>query len=679
LEGKFENVHYLDSREVIITDENFGAARVNFSLTNHSLYDYFNSHTGLIIITGFLGLTENSETTTLGRGGSDYTASIIAAALNAGGVEIWTDVDGVMTADPRKVPKAFSIDHLTYEEAMEMSHFGANVIHPPTMQPALNENIPIKILNTFNKAFAGSIISDNNAPGSYLVKSVTSIPEIALFRVQGSGMFGVTGTAMRVFGTLARDGINIILITQASSEHSICFAVAPNDSDGAKKIIEEEFSLEIETKQIDSPIVETNLSVIAVVGENMRRTPGISGRLFQALGKNGINVITIAQGSSELNISVVVPKEDEVKALNAIHDSFFLSETRSINMFMVGTGLVGSTLLKQLIDHYQYLKKEKQIELKLVALTNTRKNVFNADGIIIEDWQKLLDESEEETILDSFINNMIKQNLPNSVFIDCTSSDDIIEYYKEILDESISIVTANKKANSGSFELYGKLKTAASRSGAKFLYETNVGAGLPVISTLNDLRSSGDKILKIEAILSGTLSYIFNSFGKEKSFSEVVYMAMKTGYTEPDPRDDLNGLDVARKLLILGRETGLSLELNDIKVENLVPEDCHNIPTIEKFFEEFEKVNRDFENRRADAEKGKKVLRYIATLENGDAQVTLQAVSSNHPFYNLSGSDNIISFTTDRYHDRPLVIKGPGAGAEVTAAGMFADIIRILN
>jgi aspartokinase/homoserine dehydrogenase 1 len=679
LKSKVESVHYLDARTVIKTDENFGAARVNFSLSNQNLTEYFKSYTGLTIVTGFLGFTENSETTTLGRGGSDFTASIVAAALSAEEIEIWTDVDGVMTADPRKVIKAFSIDHLTYEEAMEMSHFGANVIHPPTMQPALNENIPIKILNTFNKDFAGSIISDKITPGSYLIKCVTSIPEVALFRVQGSGMFGVTGTAMRVFGTLAREGINIILITQASSEHSICFAVAPGDSDGAKKIIEKEFSLEIETKQIDSPIVERDLSVIAVVGENMRKTPGISGRLFQALGKNGINVITIAQGSSELNISVVVPKQDEVKALNAIHDSFFLSETRSINLFIVGTGLVGSTLLKQLNDHYQFLKSKRYIELKLVALTNTRKNVFNADGIIIEEWQKQLDESKEETSLETFNINMIAQNLPNSVFIDCTSSNEIIEYYKKIMDESISIVTANKKANSGSFELYSKLKAAASRSGARFLYETNVGAGLPVISTLNDLRGSGDKILKIEAILSGTLSYIFNSFGKEKSFSEVVYMAMKTGYTEPDPRDDLNGLDVARKLLILGREIGLSLELNDITVENLVPENCRGISTIEEFFKEFEKANPGFENLRADAEREGKVLRYIATLENGNAQVSLQAVDSNHPFYNLSGSDNIISFTTDRYQNRPLVIKGPGAGSEVTAAGMFADIIRILN
>jgi len=679
LRNSIENVHYLDARNVIKTDESFGAARVNFKLSNQNLNEYFKSHTGLTIVTGFLGFTENSETTTLGRGGSDFTASIVAAALNAEDIEIWTDVDGVMTADPRKVPKAFSIKCLTYEEAMEISHFGANVIHPPTMQPALNESIPIKILNTFNKGFAGSIISDKDTPGSYLIKCVTSIPEVALFRVQGSGMFGVTGTAMRVFATLAREGINIILITQASSEHSICFAVAPKDSNGAKRIIEEEFRLEIETKQIDHPIVETNLSVIAVVGENMRKTPGISGRLFQALGKNGINVITIAQGSSELNISVVVPKQDEIKALNAIHDSFFLSETRSINLFVVGTGLVGSTLLKQLNDHYQFLKNERQIELKLVALTNTRKNVFNVDGIMIEEWQKRLDESQEDTNLHSFINNMIVQNLPNSVLIDCTSSDEIVDFYKKIIDKSISIVTVNKKANSGSYELYSKLKAVASRSGAKFLYETNVGAGLPVISTLNDLRGSGDKILKIEAILSGTLSYIFNSFGKEKSFSEVVYMAMKTGYTEPDPRDDLNGLDVARKLLILGREMGLSLELNDIKVENLVPENCRSIPAIEKFFEEFEKANPGFENRRADAEKEGKVLRYIAILENGDARVTLQAVNSGHPFYNLSGSDNIISFTTDRYHDRPLVIKGPGAGAEVTAAGMFADIIRILN
>ena len=679
LKDSVEKIHFLDTRNIIKTDENFGAASVNFKLSNRNLNEYFKSHSGLNIITGFIGSTENSETTTLGRGGSDYTASIVAAALNAEEIEIWTDVDGVMTADPRKVPKAFSIGHLTYEEAMEMSHFGANVIHPPTMQPALIEKIQIIIRNTFNKDFAGTIISDKNTPGAYLIKSVTSIPEVALFRVQGSGMIGVPGTAMRVFGTLAREGINIILITQVSSEHSICFAVAPNVSGRAKKIIEEEFSLEIKTKQIDPPIVEKNLAVIAVVGENMRETPGISGCLFQALGKNGINVITIAQGSSELNISIVVPKHDETKALNAIHDSFFLSETRSINLFVIGTGLVGSTLLKQLNDHYQFLKKERQIEIKLVALTNTCKNVFNVNGIPIEDWQNYLDDSEEDANLNSFINKMIAQNLPNSVFVDCTSSDEIVEFYKKIIDASISIVTPNKKANSGSFDLYCILKKAASGSGAKFLYETNVGAGLPVIGTLNDLRGSGDKILKIEAVLSGTLSYIFNSFSGEKTFSEVVYGAMKNGYTEPDPRDDLNGIDVARKLLILAREIGMSLELNDIKVENLVPESCKGVPTIEKFFEELKKADPDFEIRRKSAEKEGKVLRYIAILENGDARVTLQTVDSDHPFYNLSGSDNIISFKTDRYHDRPLVIKGPGAGAEVTAAGLFADIIRILN
>ena len=679
LKDGVKKIHFLDTRNIIKTDENFGAAGVNFKLSNHNLNKYFKSHSGLCIITGFIGSTENSETTTLGRGGSDYTASIVAAALNAEEIEIWTDVDGVMTADPKKVPKAFSIEHLTYEEAMEMSHFGANVIHPPTMQPALNEKIPIIIRNTFNKGFAGTIISEKNTPGTYLIKSVTSIPEVALFRVQGSGMIGVTGTAMRVFGTLARAGINIILITQVSSEHSICFAVAPNVSVRAKRIIEEEFTLEIKTNQIDSPIVEKNLAVIAVVGENMRETPGISGCLFQALGKNGINVITIAQGSSELNISIVVPKQDETKALNAIHDSFFLSETRSINLFVIGAGLVGSTLLKQLNDHYQFLKKERQIEIKLVALTNTRKNVFNVNGIPIEDWQKYLDDSEDDANLNSFINKMIAQNLPNSVFVDCTSSDEIVEFYKKIIDASISIVTPNKKANSGSFDFYCKLKKAASGSGAKFLYETNVGAGLPVIGTLNDLLGSGDKILKIEAVLSGTLSYIFNSFRGEKTFSEVVHKAMKNGYTEPDPRDDLNGIDVARKLLILAREIGMSLELNDIKVENLVPESCKSAPTVEKFFEELEKADTDFEIRRKSAEKEGKVLRYIAILENGDARVTLQTVDSDHPFYNLSGSDNIISFTTDRYHDRPLVIKGPGAGAEVTAAGLFADIIRILN
>jgi aspartokinase/homoserine dehydrogenase 1 len=670
---------FLDSRQLIKTDSHFGNAHIIFDETNKKIRNYFSSHKKLQIVTGFIGSTKNDETTTLGRGGSDYTASIIGAALNASEIEIWTDVDGVMTADPRKVKKTFSIEHLSYEEAMEMSHFGAKVIYPSAMQPTMEKKIPICIKNTFNLSFKGTVISDKKERVKFLIKGISSITDIALLRIQGSGMVGVSGIAGRLFNALARYNINIILITQASSEHSICVAIMPQFIDQAKAIIQEEFKLELTAHWIDKIIVENELSIIAIVGENMRHTPGIAGRMFQALGKNGVNVVAIAQGSSELNISAVIRKTDEAKALNALHDAFFLSETKSINLFLVGVGLIGTTLMNQIKSHLEYLKNKQLLDIRIIGLADIDKMVFNSAGIDIFHWKDLFSSSTEKTDMKEFVNNMITLNLSNSIFIDCTASDEVVSYYDKIIDSSISIVTPNKRASSGSLKNYKYLKELTQKRGIKFLYETNVGAGLPVISTLNDLLISGDKIYKIEAILSGSLSFIFNNLNENRKFSEVVLEAREKGYTEPDPRDDLSGLDVARKILILARETGKELELDDIQVENLVPENCRDAESIEDFFSELKKADHLFlEKQNLVYQKGK-VLRYIASLENGKISVRLQAIGPEHPFYSLSGSDNIISFTTQRYTDRPLVIKGPGAGAEVTAAGVFADIIRIAS
>ncbi len=671
------DAEFLDSRTLIKTDENFGNAKVNFPVTNKNIREYFAQHPKLQIITGYISSTTNNETTTLGRGGSDYTASIFGAALEATEIEIWTDVDGIMTANPKQVKKAFSIDKISYIEAMEMSHFGAKVIYPPTMVPAMNQNIPIIIKNTLNPNFPGSIIGKESS-AEFPIKGISSISDIALLRLQGSGMIGVPGVSKRLFGSLSSEKINIILISQASSEHSICFAVEPKSADHAKKTIETEFEQEIKAKQIDPVVIEKDLSIIAVVGENMRRTPGIAGKIFTALGKNGINISAIAQGSSELNISTVIPKIDENKALNAIHDTFFLSGTKTLNIFLVGCGQIGTTLLNQIKNQNDFLQKNQSLEIKLICIANSKKTLLDKDGIDLKTWKEQLEKSAQFNI-EEFIEKMLKQNLPNSIFIDCTGNEKITENYEKILKNSISIVTPNKKANSGTYENYLKLKETARKSNIKFLYETNVGAGLPVISTLQDLLYSGDKIIKIEAVLSGTLSYIFNSFTGDKTFSEIVLEAQKKGYTEPDPRDDLNGIDAARKILILAREIGLPLEMKDIEVENLVPEDCRQTSGVEEFFTKLSNHNQEYSDKLAQAQSEQKRLCYIAKIENGKACVKLEAVGKNHPFSALSGSDNIVSFTTNRYFERPLVIKGPGAGAEVTAAGVFADIIRIAN
>ncbi len=671
------NTKLLDARQLIKTDDRFGKARVLVEATESNIRNYFEANPEIQVVTGFISSTVKNETTTLGRGGSDYTAAILGAALDAEEIEIWTDVDGVLTTDPKQVKKAFSLAEMTYEEAMEMSHFGAKVIYPPTLQPAFQKKIPLRIKNTFNRAFPGTLIKSAAEAGNYLVKGISSINDISLINFQGSGMVGVAGVSSRLFGVLAANNINLILITQASSEHSICFAIDPADALLAKGVIEDEFKKEIDAGKIDSVTIETDMSIVAIIGENMARLPGISGKLFNSLGKNGINVTAIAQGSSERNLSIVISRKDISKTLNTIHEVFFLSDIKTLNLFIAGVGLIGGTLIRQIAKNSDYLVKDHKLKINIVGMANSKKMIFNEDGLPLENWkQDLLQNGTPGNIRD-FIQHMTNLNLQNAVFADCTSSEEVVNGYEEILKHSISITTPNKLASSGDLDFFIKLKQVAKKNDVKYLYETNVGAGLPVITTLNDLKNSGDRILKIEGVLSGTLSYIFNSFKENVKFSQVVREAKEKGFTEPDPRDDLNGMDVARKILILSREAGLNLNLEDVEVENLLPQSCIDAPTIEAFLDELEKSDQYFADRRIISESENKALRFIAKMENGHASVGLQSVEESNPFFALDGSDNMISFTTDRYLERPLVIKGPGAGAEVTAAGVFAEIIGL--
>lgn len=667
----------LDPNLFILTDAAFGNAKVLWEPTFKQIQSNLSDRSSIAIILGFTGVTVKGEITTLGRGGSDYTATLVGSALNVEAVEIWTDSDGILTVDPKKVAKALSIDKLSWDEAMELSHFGTKLIFPPAMIPAAMHNIPIYIRNILNPEFRGTIIG-KSASSHIPIRGISSIDQIALLRVQGSGMMGVVGIANRLFGALAKNAINVILITQASSEHSICFAVAPKQSAEAQEAIENEFAMEIETGRMDPIILEKQFSIVAIVGDNMRQTPGIASRMFQALGKNGVNIRAIAQGSSELNISVVIAQEDEAKALNALHEAFFLSDTKSLNIFLLGTGLIGSTLLSQMKNQQKKLYTENALDIRMIGIGDIDHMILDSKAISLAQWKDQLQHGPPMD-LNEFINQMLSMNLPNTVFVDCTGSPNIVEHYERILDASISIVTPNKIANSGPYARYKRLRDKTIQKGVKFLYETNVGAGLPVISTLNDLICAGDHIVKIEAVLSGTLSYIFNSFIGDKKFSTIVKEAKAKGLSEPDPREDLNGLDVARKILILSRETGLPLEPEQIQVESILPEPCRKAKTVDDFFKELENNDSYFSKRRDDAAKEKQVLRFIATLEHEQVTVGLKGVDAKHPFYSLTGSDNMIVFTTERYQELPLVIKGPGAGAEVTAAGVFADIIRIAN
>jgi aspartokinase/homoserine dehydrogenase 1 len=669
---------YCDTRELVITDDRFGNARFFPDETYLRIKNYMAKQNTLVVATGFIGATGSGETTTLGRGGSDLSAAIFGAALNAEEVEIWTDVDGILTADPRMVKNAFRIDAISYVEAMELSHFGAKVLHPPTVRPALERGVPIRIRNTFNPAGEGTRITRDGAPGQYPIRGISSMGDIALIRVQGSGMVGVAGFSSRLFGALAAKKISLILITQGSSEYSICFAVRPEDAQLSMEAISGTFEQEIRLSMIDPPILELNMAIIAVVGAGMKRSSGLAGKVFHALGRNGINVVAIAQGSSELNISAVIRREDTAKALNAIHEAFFLAGIRSVNLFLVGTGLIGGTLLSQLERHRVILADKHKIRINLTGLANSRRMLFDPDGISPGEAKALLmDEQAEPFELSAFIQRMKSYNLPNTAFCDCTASDAVAHTYEGLLASAIPVVTPNKRANSGSYGFYRGLTDISKEKGIPYLYETTVCAGLPVISTLRDLHLSGDTVRRIEAVLSGTLSYIFNNFDGSKTFSALVREARAKGYTEPDPRDDLNAMDAARKALVLARECGMPLEFEQVTIEPILPEACFRASDVEDFFKELEKSDADFEKRRKEAEASHRSLRYVALIEAGQAKLSLRSEAPDSPFCSLVDADNMVVITTDRYSDLPLVVKGPGAGAEVTAGGVFADIVRI--
>lgn len=671
---------YTDTRELIKTDEHFGMARVLTVPTYQNIKAYVDRNSdNVIVATGFIASTEKNESTTLGRGGSDYTASLFGAALSAESIEIWTDVDGLMTADPRKVKRAFPVSSASYEEAMELSHFGAKVIYPPTIQPALKAGIPIVIKNTFRPEQPGTHIAGKTEEASGIIRGISSIDNIALISIRGTGMIGVSGVASRIFSTLALQGINIILITQSSSEHTVTLAVLPRDADRARSAIAEEFTGEMEADAIDEIKVERDLSVIAVVGDNMRHIPGIAGRVFNALGRNGINIVAIAQGSSERNISFVVNRDMEQKAMNTLHDAFFLAGVKSVNLFVTGVGLIGGRLLEMLTEQEQSLFEEYQIEINLKGVANSQQMILNEESVSLQTWRDELRKNGETMDLNGFVNQMKVMNLPNSIFIDCTASPEIQSVYLEILAKSISIVTANKLANSTEQAFFDKLHETAFRHNCAYRYETNVGAGLPLIGTMHEMVTTGDHVDRVEGVLSGTLSYIFNEFDGSLPFSEIVKKAREKGYTEPDPREDLNGHDVARKLLILARVAGYKLELEDVNVENLVPDGARDVSGVEEFFDKLKEYDSDFERLRLNAEKEGKKLCYIARLKDVKPEVVLEKIDEKHPFYNLSGSDNIVALYTRHYNENPMVIQGPGAGANVTAGGLIADILRVTN
>lgn len=691
---RFNQCENLNAEDLILVEENENQTQtINYQETYKAIKAAYGKLNGLSIIAGFLAKNQNDTLTNLGRGSSNFTATIVGAALDAEEIQIWSHVDGILTANPQEVKTAKSLSELSFEEAMELSHFGAKVISSPSMQPASEKNIPIRIKNTLNPTHPGTLISNdpgqNSNPKQQAgIKGISTIDAISLITIEGSGMLGVVGVAKRLFSALNEKQINVILISQASSEHSICVAVKPEVGLLAKEALEEEFKSEISSSRIDKVSLKEDLSVIAVVGQNMKNQPGVAGRVFQSLGKNGISAIAIAQGSSELNISIVISAKNRSKALLSIHDSFFISESKTLNLFLIGTGAIGSELIKQISEHADTLARQtrrgdpQKLAFSLKGIANSKQMYVNNEGISLDNWRPLiygenLAKQTRPLEVRSFVAEMISMNLPNSIFIDCTSSEEVAEQYENILAASIAIVTPNKKANSGKLERYKKLKDVANKATVKFFYETNVGAGLPIIGTLNDLISSGDKVQKIEAILSGTLSYIFNTFNKDVKFSSVVKEAKAKGYTEPDPRDDLSGSDVARKLLILARDMGVEMEYDEIEVESLIPSSCSPQDSIEEFLKKLEADDENMAQKIESAAKESKVLRYIGTIQDGKAKVSVLAVGQEHPFYSMSGTDNIISFTTNRYLKCPLVVKGPGAGIEVTAAGVFADIVRV--
>lgn len=664
-----------DSRELIVTDSNFGFATVNFAATNKNITEYFSSSTDtLFLVPGFIACDMHGATTTIGRGGSDYTAAIFAAATNAGMVEIWTDVSGMMTADPRLVPNAKVIPHISYQEAMELSHFGAKVIYPPTIQPVMNKNIPVWIKNTFAPQDYGTLIEIKAVKNGNSIRGISSINRVTLLSLEGSGMVGIPGFSKRLFEALANEKINVILITQGSSEHSICVGIDEAFVHEAKRTVDTAFAYEIETKKVDPLVIEQQLAIVALVGDNMKSHPGTSGKMFGALGRNGVNVRAIAQGSSERNISAVIAVSDVKKAINVLHEEFFETTYKQVNLFVAGVGNVGSRLLGQLTQQKSYLEEQLKLQVRVVGIANSKKMVFNEEGVDLQNWKQLL-ENASPMSLSQYIEVIHSKNLRNSVFADVTANEEVARCYDQLLSKSISVVACNKVACSSSYNYYKRLKDLAREYNALFLFETNVGAGLPVIGTLNDLLRSGDKINRIEAVLSGTLNFVFNNYNGEKTFAEVVRQAQDEGYTEPDPRLDLSGTDVMRKIMILARETGERLELDDIHNLSFMPEACMR-GDVANFYQEMGNHEEHFRKLYKEAAASGKKLKFVAKYENGKASVGLQHIDPNHDFYHLYGKDNVVLFYTNRYTEQPLVVKGAGAGAEVTASGVFADIIR---
>lgn len=672
-------VHY-DARFFIKTRRQYGKHIVDFDETNKLVKRYFAELPRVAVVPGFIASDRiTGDVTNLGRGGSDYTAAILATALGASQLEIWTDVDGFMTADPRVINTAYVIEHLSFTEAMELCNFGAKVIYPPTIYPVFHKNIPILIKNTFNPSAPGTLISaDHSHFEGKAIKGISSINDTCLITLSGMGMVGVIGINSRIFNTLARSGVSVFLVSQASSENNTTFAVRNADADVAVRVLREEFKGEMAVGEISSIEAEKELATVAIVGENMKHTPGIAGKLFNVLGRNGINVIACAQGASETNISFVIARDSLRKALNVIHDSFFLSESQVLNLFVAGVGTVGRDLLKQICKQQQRLLETKALQLRLVGIANSRKCLFDREGIDIEHGIELLDREGTPSSPQRLKDEIIAMNIFNSVFVDCTASPDIAALYRSLLDHNVSVVASNKIAASGSYDLYRELKQTARKRDVKYLFETNVGAGLPIINTINNLINSGDKILKIEAVVSGTLNYIFNVVSGQVPLSRAVRMAQEAGYSEPDPRIDLCGQDVIRKLVILAREAGYRVEQSDVEKHLFIPE-SYFTGSLDDFWRAIPDYDATFEAyRRQVAERGR-VLRFVATLDHGKVEVGLREVDSAHPFYHLEGSNNVISITTERYREYPMVIKGYGAGAEVTAAGVFADIIGIAN